>query len=230
MFGPVIEHQGIATGNHLLMQATRQKIVELLRERGQATVKELANAVGLTQMAVRHHLNVLYGENLVTTSSVRRKGQPGRPQLVYALTEAANTLFPEDYYRLTDYLLDELKTTLGPADLEELLRRIASRMTAKVPPIRPGQSPQQRLDQLVQFLSDKGYAARWETEADDYVIRVLTCPYRQVAREHDEVCRLDTQMIKDILDADPVQTTCIATGDQYCTYRILWPIDLTAGH
>ena len=55
------------------MQTTRQKIVELLRELGQATVEELADAVGLTQMAVRHHLNVLRGENLVATSSVRRK-------------------------------------------------------------------------------------------------------------------------------------------------------------
>jgi predicted ArsR family transcriptional regulator len=210
------------------MQPTRQKIVELLRERGQATVKELADAVGLTQMAVRHHLNVLYGENLVTTSSVRRKGQPGRPQLVYALTEAANTLFPEDYYRLTDYLLDELKATLGPADLEELLRRIASRITAKGPPIRSGQPPEERLDQLVQFLGEKGYAAQWEKEASHYVIRILTCPYRQVAREHDEICGLDMQMIKDSLDTDPVQTSCMAHGDQYCTYEIP-PTDLVVG-
>ena len=45
--------------DYLPMQATREKIVELLKERGHATVEELADEVGLTQMAVRHHLNVL---------------------------------------------------------------------------------------------------------------------------------------------------------------------------
>ncbi len=211
------------------MQPTRQKIVELLRERGQATVEELADAVGLTQMAVRHHLNVLYGENLVTTSSVRRKGQPGRPQLIYTLTEAASALFPEDYYHLTNYLLDELEAALGPADLEDLFRRVANRMTAGAPPIRPDQSSEERLDQLAHFLGDKGFAARWETEGDDYIVRVLTCPYRQIAHEHDEVCRLDTQMIKDILNVDPVQVTCIANGDEHCTYRISQLTALTVG-
>jgi predicted ArsR family transcriptional regulator len=209
------------------MQPTRQKIVELLKERGRATVEELADAVGLTQMAVRHHLNVLQAENLVATSSVRRKSHPGRPQQLYALTEAANELFPEEYYHLADYLLDEVKVSLGKAGLDELLRRIASRMAAEAPPMRPGQRLEEHLDRVVQFLGQKGFTARWEVAGDKTIfIRMLTCPYRQVTREHNEVCHLDMQIIKEMLNVDPVQLTCMANGDEYCTYRISQLVEL----
>jgi predicted ArsR family transcriptional regulator len=209
------------------MQPTRQKIVELLKERGRATVEELADAVGLTQMAVRHHLNVLQAENLVAASSVRRKSHPGRPQQLYALTEAANELFPEEYYHLADYLLDEVKASLGKAGLDELLRRIASRMAAEAPPMRPRQRLEEHLDWAVQFLGQKGFTARWEVAGDKTIfIRMLTCPYRQIAREHNEVCHLDMQIIKEMLNVDPVRLTCMANGDEYCTYRINQSVEL----
>jgi predicted ArsR family transcriptional regulator len=209
------------------MQPTRQKIVELLKERGRATVEELADAVGLTQMAVRHHLNVLQAESLVAASSVRRKSHPGRPQQLYALTEAANELFPEEYYHLADYLLDEVKASLGKAGLDELLRRIASRMAAEAPPMRPRQRLEEQLDWAVQFLGQKGFTARWEVAGDKTIfIRMLTCPYRQIAREHNEVCHLDMQIIKEMLNVDPVRLTCMANGDEYCTYRVSQSVEL----
>jgi predicted ArsR family transcriptional regulator len=212
------------------MQPTRQKIVELLKEHGQVTVAELADAVGLTQMAVRHHLNVLYGEKLVVTSSVRRKNQPGRPQQLYTLTEAANQLFPEDYYHLASYIVDEIKATLGSNGLRKLLRRIAIRMTAQASLAHSSQSPEERLGQLVQLLSANGFTARWEATGDDYIVRLLTCPYRQVAQEHAEVCHLDMQVIKNTLKAEPIRETCIAYGDEQCMYRIHLPMQWAMGY
>lgn len=205
------------------MQPTRQKIVELLKERGQATVGEMAEAVGLTQMAVRHHLNVLSAENLVITTSVRRMSQPGRPQQIYILTEAANQLFPEDYYQLASHLLDEVKATFGTQGLDELLHRIANSMAAEAPLLRPDQSSEERLDQLVQFLGEKGFTARWAKQGDDHLVWVLACPYRRVAREHNQVCHLDMQIIKDMLKVNPVRLTCMADDDRCCTYYISQP-------
>ena len=95
------------------MQATRQQIIEFLKEKGQATVEELAATVNLTPMAVRHHLNVLQAEDLITSAAIRRQSGPGRPSQVYQLTAAADGLFPVDYYGLTNYLLAELTHLLG---------------------------------------------------------------------------------------------------------------------
>jgi predicted ArsR family transcriptional regulator len=177
-------------------------------------------------MAVRHHLNVLYGEKLVSTSSVRRKSQPGRPQQLYALTEAADELFPEDYYHLAAYLLAEVKASLDTSGLDELLRHMAARMMAGAPQLRHGQAPDERLGLLVQLLGDQGFTARWTAQGDDYVVRVLACPYRQIARQHPEVCQLDRHIIAEMLKADPVRLTCLAQGDEQCTYRIRQPMEL----
>ncbi|MEW5960399.1 MAG: helix-turn-helix domain-containing protein, partial [Chloroflexota bacterium] len=49
------------------MHETRQRIIEYLKEKQQATVEELAAAITLTPMAVRYHLNVLQANNLIDT-------------------------------------------------------------------------------------------------------------------------------------------------------------------
>ena len=54
------------------MHETRQRIIEFLKEKNQATVEELATAIDLTPMAVRYHLNVLQADNLVAALAVRR--------------------------------------------------------------------------------------------------------------------------------------------------------------
>ena len=108
------------------MHETRQRIIEFLKEKRQATVEELAAAIDLTPMAVRYHLNVLQADNLISTFAVRRQSGPGRPQQIYKLTEAADELFPEDYRSLTDYLLDEVSQRLGKDGVGEMFNNIAS--------------------------------------------------------------------------------------------------------
>lgn len=212
------------------MQATRQKIIQLLKECGQATVEELADDVGLTQMAVRHHLNVLQGENLVAKTSVQRQQRPGRPQQLYSLTDAAGRLFPEDYHRLAGYLLDEMKASLGTSELDKLFQGIANRLVDEAPSVRLGRAPDERLDDVVQYLGANGFVSQWQPEGDGYAIHVITCPYRKIARDHNEVCRLDHHIIGKMLGVEPVQVTCMAHGEDSCTYHISQSIQLAMGN
>ena len=66
------------------MQETRQQIIEILKTRSQATVDDLADALALTTMTVRHHLGILEEQSLVQTEIQR--GRVGRPHYVYRLT------------------------------------------------------------------------------------------------------------------------------------------------
>jgi len=77
------------------MQVTRQKIIDMLRAHGQATVDELATEVSLTPMAVRHHLNVLQADGLVLILRTKQRHRPGRPIQVYGLTNKARKLCPQ---------------------------------------------------------------------------------------------------------------------------------------
>ena len=71
--------------------STRGQVVALLR-RGNRTVEELAQALGLTDNAVRAHLATLERDGLVRQAGLR--GGPSKPAYAYALTPAAGRLFP----------------------------------------------------------------------------------------------------------------------------------------
>ena len=208
------------------MQTTRQRIIEFLKETGQATVDELAGAVHLTPMAVRHHLNILQADNLIAASTVRRQSRPGRPSQIYRLTEAADGLFPVDYQGLTDYLLHELDLQFGQEGLNKIFMNVAQRLAGEAPPPQENQTFEERLDEVVAFLSKKGFVVCWEAQGDHYMIHAHSCPYRQVARKHAEVCLLDKQVISSMLNTTPTRIACLAADDDHCIYQISQPIEL----
>jgi len=208
------------------MQATRQQIINILNERGQATVDELAETVGLTPMAVRHHLNVLQADNLIQTSTTRQNKGPGRPSQIYSLTEAAYALFPSDYYGLTDYLLSELALQIGAEGVAQLFENIATRLETEVPPLKVNQTIEERLDELVEFLNQKGFVTEWEDCEDQYLLHAYSCPYRRVAKEHAEVCLLDKRIIGSMLNTIPRRTACLRSKNGHCTYQVSKPIQL----
>src|SRR4051812_9605396 len=95
-----------------LLGSTRGRIITLLR-RGERTVNELADALGLTDNAVRTHLAALERDGLAALRGVRRG--IGKPAHVYALTPEAESLFPGAYAAVLSTLLDALRGTL-PAE------------------------------------------------------------------------------------------------------------------
>src|SRR5438093_610753 len=118
------------------MQQTRQYILEVLHERGEATVDELVAALRalinheITAVTVRHHLDILRGEDLITAPAVRRRRTPGRPQYVYGLTEKALELFPNNYQNLAATLLNQIKAKLPPAQVNVIIEAVADEMIA----------------------------------------------------------------------------------------------------
>lgn len=209
------------------LHEARQKIIDYLKEKGQATVDELAAVVDLTPMAVRYHLNVLQGENLIHASDVRRPAaRRGRPQQVYQLTAAADELFPVDYLGLTDYLLDELGTRLDKKVINDIFACIADRLANEAPPAKPNQTIEERLDEVTAFLTGKGFVVDWEVVDGEYQIHAYSCPYRQLAKEHEHVCLLDKRVITTMLNTSPARIASLSDGDNHCTYQVSTPIEL----
>ena len=64
------------------MQQTRRYILEILKERKEATIDEIVTALSerigkITAVTVRHHLEILRGDGLVAAPAVRRERLPG---------------------------------------------------------------------------------------------------------------------------------------------------------
>jgi len=208
------------------MQPTREAILEILKERGQATVDEMAEQLGLTPMTVRHHLNVLQSQDMVAVAKLRHRRSAGRPQQVYALTEAGSDVFPSNYHGLADHLVDEIKGLVDEDQVRQIFRRIGERMAAEAPDIS-SLPLKERVARVTEFLEEKGFVSRWEELEDGYALHQFNCPYRRVARDHTEVCQMDKALISALLGVETRRIHGTASGGDRCTYFI--PRDLTQG-
>jgi predicted ArsR family transcriptional regulator len=202
------------------LQSTRERILNILKERGQATVDDLSQELGLTAVTVRHHLDILRGEGLIASPHIRRRKTPGRPQYVYTLADKAASFFPKRYGQLTNLILDELRTCLSPAEMERLMENIGEHIASQANlPERNGFET--RLVAVTDFLNEMGYMARWERQTDgDYALYVANCPYEAVSQRNQQVCTIDMALLTHLLGTSLERVSWSAQGDQDCCYLI----------
>jgi DeoR family transcriptional regulator, suf operon transcriptional repressor len=206
------------------MQETRQHILEILREHGEATVDDLVAQLqqrwgkDITAVTVRHHLHMLQREALITAPQMRHRSTPGRPQHVYALTEKARELFPNNYQQLATRLLSIMRETLPPQGVNVIVEGVVSAMAqeAQIPeaPIC------EKLDFVVDFLNKQGYRARWQSVEDGYMLHTANCPYHHLAKEDHTLCDMDMRLVSTLLGIVPRVMGRVAQGDQNCSYFI----------
>src|SRR5690606_12456100 len=105
------------------MKSTKDKILQALLRKPRITINELAEAVGINPISVRHHLTNLQMEGLITAEEERHG--VGRPRLVYSLTSEGMERFPTKYLRLTTRLLAQMKETMPAPMVSKLFNQVA---------------------------------------------------------------------------------------------------------
>jgi predicted ArsR family transcriptional regulator len=211
------------------VQPIRRRIIEILKAKGSATVAELAQHLGMAQVSVRHHLDILVGEDLAQTAGVRRRNGAGRPSQVYTLAAAAARLFPQRHDAFAGDLLVQVKTVLPAGEVRNVLLRMGERTAHEAPEPLPGQSVEQRLDEVTAFLTEKGYDAHWELCDGYYEVHVCNCPYVGVADHHPELCLMDQAMMQHLLPEAARRKSRALDGALYCTYVLEFKPDVWTG-
>ncbi|MGQ9584895.1 MAG: helix-turn-helix transcriptional regulator [Anaerolineae bacterium] len=181
-----------------IMQTTRRRILALLRERQKASVGELAVALEITPMAVRHHLNVLRGEEWVSVSHLERRDRPGRPRQIYQLSPAAEAGFPDGLSRLSGLLMAQLHASLPAAAWRGLVQRLAERL------VSPAQgeealSLEGRLRHSAHYLEGLGVELRWHTEWAGGWLICAGCPFDASGLWGEWACDLHQAMLMRLL-------------------------------
>jgi len=200
------------------MQATRQEILDYLRRRGQATVRDLGAHLGLTPTGIRQHLTVLERDGMIEAREER--GRVGRPALVYRLTSAGDGLFPKKYDALANTLIDEARALLGPEALQKLMKNVAARFAEPYMARLEGKSPNERTEEATKILQERGCMAERSWDGEDLLIAQHACPFPNVATRNSAVCALDVEFVRRLVGADARLTTSLLRGDDACTYRI----------
>jgi DeoR family suf operon transcriptional repressor len=205
------------------MQETRQHILEILREHGEATVDDIvahlqARMGKITAVTVRHHLNTLHEDDLITSPQIRHRSTPGRPQHVYRLTEKGRAFFPNNYRSLAQNLMEQLRTQLPPQSVNVILEGVASTMAqeAQIPDV----PLPERLDCVADYLNSRGYSAYWVKHENGYLLHTENCPYHQIANKGSDLCEMDMRLIALLLKAVPRRVSHAVEGDSSCSYLI----------
>lgn len=201
------------------MTDTRQDILNILRERGQANINELSEALGLSPVTVHYHINVLQRDGLLQIKALRQG--VGRPKNVFTLHSNALDKFPQSYHRLSDRLLDILKSRLTETDIQELFERIGREIAAEHAEALKNKSLEQKIEMLANLLGEEGFMSRLEKiSSDHFVLTQYNCPYQYVVARHPEVCELDLQLMNTALGTPVRRQSCVVHGDSVCTFHI----------
>ena len=133
------------------MKSTKDKILQTLLRHPKVTINELAEAVEINPISVRHHLTNLQMEGLIEAEEVRHG--VGRPRLVYSLTQDGMERFPTKYLRLTTRLLAQMKETMPAPVVAKLFNQIAEDLASEYSSQIQGLSMEERLEFVKELLA-----------------------------------------------------------------------------
>lgn len=207
------------TLDHREQGETRQQILVLLRRHNQMTAAELSDALGIGAVGVRQHLALLERDGLVASVGVRRG--VGRPSHLYALTEAAEALFPRRYDRLVMDALAFVEAEGGTQALDVLFAKRRRKLAEQYGPLLAGKSRAERVAALADILNEQGYMCEYEQMPDGAMVLIEhNCPIDCAARDYPQACANELQLYMDILDAPVTREETIASGGACCRYRV----------
>jgi predicted ArsR family transcriptional regulator len=200
------------------MKSTREKVLQTLASSPRSTIIEIAEAVGINAISVRHHLTNLQAASLVSADEERHG--VGRPRLVYYLTDQGLEKFPTRYYRLTNNLIEQIKETLPESEVKKLFKGMADKLSEEYQSVFESLDLEERLALLKNVMEKEGYELDWERKGDGYEIQEIACPFYQIGKDHPEICLFDKSLISNLLSVSEEEITHIRRGDNHCAFQI----------
>lgn len=213
-------HDDVAASLVDLLGEQRATVVRHLRQAPGATVAELAEILGISEVATRRHLAVLEAEGFVATETVR---QPrGRPVARYRLTDRARDLFPQRYADVAAELIDFITTEQGREGLRSFLRWRLERETEAYEEAVTADDPRDRVEQLADALSAAGYEATVRERDGRFVLVQDHCAIYEVARHHPEMCAYEAATFRRVLgrDVSVSRRETLANGHPACVCTV----------
>jgi len=206
---------------------TRDRVAQLLLERGAATAAELGAQLGLSPAAIRKHLDAMLADGLVETREVRRQGPRGRgrPAKAFVLTAAARETFPHLYDGIATAALRWIAEHGGPQAVSAFATSQVSALEERchAAMLQAGDDPIARAEALARALTAEGYAASATVIASGGQLCQHHCPVAHVAAEFPQLCDAETEVISRLIGTHVQRLATIAHGDGVCTTHIPGP-------
>jgi DeoR family suf operon transcriptional repressor len=204
------------------LPTTRRAILNLLKRQGPLDAPGLAGQLGLTPAAIRLQLVHLEEDGLlVRTETAAGTSRRGRPSHGYALSPAAEALYPKRYGDLTTELLGYL----GGPDATLVDDLFEQRRLRRVEGARPRMAHLSFTEQvaaLTAILDEDGYLAEAEEQPDgSWLITEHNCAILTVAQGYAQACSSELSFIRDAVPGATVERVAhLMDGAHVCAYRV----------
>jgi predicted ArsR family transcriptional regulator len=227
--------QGAAEEQTTGERRTRTRVARSLLDHGPSTTADLAERLGLTQAAVRRHLDALTADNVVEAREQRVYGHRGRgrPAKVFVLTDCGRDAFDQSYDVLAaDALRWIAQSAGGGADGQAAVSAFARARIAdqaeRYRAIVDAAAPEDRAQALARALTADGYAATARSapprsgagEAPSPAGEQLCqhhCPVAHTAEQFPQLCEAEAEVFSRLLGTHVQRLATIAHGDGVCT-------------
>lgn len=210
--------EDVATGE----RSTRNRVARSILDHGPSTVADLAGRLGLTQAAVRRHLDTLVHENVVEPREKRVYGARGRgrPAKVFALTDCGRDAFDQSYDKLAADALRWIAERHGDDAVAEFARARVAEQAESYREAVEAAAPERRAEALAKALTADGYAATARHAPHPRQGEQLCqhhCPVAHVAEQYPQLCEAETEIFSRLLGTHVQRLATIAHGDGVCT-------------
>ena len=206
------------------METTREQVLKLVRGHREATVAQLTEALGLTQAAVRRHLDALRADGLIDVKLARHG--VGRPALQFFVTERGAELAGPAYAHLLSRLvrrleqMDDLAVGSGKELLDRAFAGVAVEVAAEHEAEVHGSSLDERVATASRALESEGIVDGWQKQGGVFKLVNGDCPYLKLAEMSSLPCRSDRESIELLVGAKVEQTRRIVDGAPICEYIV----------
>jgi predicted ArsR family transcriptional regulator len=218
--------QGAAEEQTTGERRTRNRVARSILDHGPSTAADLAQRLGLTQAAVRRHLDALAAENVVEPRDQRVYGHRGRgrPAKVFALTDCGRDAFDQSYDQLAADALRWIAQSAGggeqgEAAVSEFARARVAAQAERYRAIVDAAAPEDRAKALAGALSADGYAATARSAAAPAGEQLCQhhCPVAHTAEQFPQLCEAEAEVFSRLLGTHVQRLATIAHGDGVCT-------------
>ena len=201
---------------------TKRRIVERLKRVESATATDLAGEFGLTDTALRQHLDALEESGMVARSMTEPSGR-GRPPVHWQLAPAAAEAFPDRHGELTVDLIVSVRSALGERALDRVMADRADRQArAYAQSLAHVADLGDRVRRLAELRSNEGYLAEVRADGDDFILIEHHCPIREAAVACGALCGAELDSFERALGPGTTvtRTQHVLAGDRRCAYRV----------
>lgn len=204
------------------LSGAKRRIIERLKRADSATAPELAAEFGLTDTAIRQHLEALEAAELVERVVAPSSGR-GRPPVHWRLAQAAGSLFTDRHSDLTVDLIASIRSALGEEALDKVVQARADRQLANYL-VRLDGAPtvSEKVHRLAELRNAEGYLAEAIDGDGEVTLVEHHCPIRGAADSCAGLCSAELELFRKAVgpEATVAREQHVLDGGQRCAYKI----------